>query len=569
MKMIDTWLRQIGGAMKFSLSFKFIIGCSLTLLATLGATFYVFNERQEQLIIRQAENEARAVFRQIVLMRRWIADHGGVFVERLPRSQPSPYLADAEIMDRQGRRYTRETPAMVTKELAKYSREEGLFWFHITSLKLTNPENAPDPFERRALLAFEQENLREFTAIETINGQAYLRYISPLYVEEACLKCHREQGYKLGDVRGAISVALPMDKTFAEATLNRRRMFASMLLVVGALSGAMIFMMRHLVLAPMKRLSTSIQEFSRGNYEAGAIPPTGDEFEDLSRAFAEMAARLTGYHDDLQDRIREATRDLAETNQKLRETNRLLSAASERKSDFIARASHELRTPLTSIKGSMEYVTARLAGLSPQEIGNCPQDELRDFFQLINKNTDRLIRMVNTMLDIERIEMGRTTALHRAKLDLVVVIRETVTGLTFLAEEKGVRITTLLPETLPLRADEDRIRQVLTNLLANAVKFSPDQSTVTIRAFPEEGFAVVEVQDQGPGIPVAEREKVFDKFYKLGNKEGSGLGLAICRSIVEAHGGVIGVADSRGPGACLYFRLPAGPEANQANDKGE
>lgn len=557
MKRIDAWLRQLGEAMKFSLSFKFIVGCSLTLLATLGATFYVFNERQEQLIIRQAENEARAVFRQIVLMRRWIADHGGVFVERLPRSQPSPFLTDPEILDREGRHYTKETPAMVTKELSKYSREEGLFWFHITSLKLTNPENAPDPFERRALLAFDQENLREFTAIETIDRQSYLRYISPLYVEEACLKCHLAQGYKVGDVRGAISVSLPMDKTFTEAARNRRRMFASMLLVVGALSGAMIYMMRHLVLAPMKQLTTAIQAFSLGNYQAAPILRTGDEFEDLSRAFAEMAARLTGYHGDLEDRIREATSDLAETNQKLLETNRLLSAASERKSDFVARASHELRTPLTSIKGSMEYVTARLADLAPQEISTCPLDELRDFLQLINKNTNRLIRMVNTILDIERIEMGITTTLHNSEFDLVVAIGETVTGLSCLAEERGVVIATLLPETLVLRADEDRIRQVLTNLLANAVKFAPDQSTIIIRAFSEEGFIVVEVQDQGLGIAKAEREKVFDKFYKLGNKEGSGLGLAICRSIIAAHGGVIGVADSQKPGACLYFWLPA------------
>ncbi|MBA3004277.1 MAG: HAMP domain-containing histidine kinase, partial [Desulfurivibrio sp.] len=239
------------------------------------------------------------------------------------------------------------------------------------------------------------------------------------------------------------------------------------------------------------------------------------------------------------------------------DSNRLLSAASDRKSDFVARASHELRTPLTSIKGSMEYVTARLARLSPQEAGNCPQEELRDFFQLITKNTDRLIRMVNTMLDIERIEMGMTSAMHYAGLDLAVVIRETVVGLACLAEEKEVWITSLLPENLPLLADEDRIRQVLTNLLANAIKFTPDQSTVTIRAFLEEGFAVVEVQDQGAGIPTAMREKVFDKFYKLGNKEGSGLGLTICRSIIAAHGGVIGVADSRESGACLYFWLPA------------
>ena len=130
-----------------------------------------------------------------------------------------------------------------------------------------------------------------------------------------------------------------------------------------------------------------------------------------------------------------------------------------------------------------------------------------------------------------------------------------------------MRLTAMLPEALPLRADEDRIRQVLTNLLANAIKFTPDQSTVTIRTFMEENSAVVEVQDQGPGIPMAEREKVFDKFYKLGNKEGSGLGLAICRSIIAAHGGIIEVSDKE-PGGCLYFRLPTGLEATPATAKG-
>jgi signal transduction histidine kinase len=549
--------------MKFCLSFKFIVGCCLTLLVTLGATFYVVNQRQEQLILRQAENEARAIFRQIVLMRRWIADHGGIFVENAPGVPVSPYVAEAEILDHRGRRYTKKTPAMVTKELANYSREEGVFWFHITSLKLTNPENAPDPFERRALLAFDQEAQGEVITVETIDRHPFLRYISPLYVEESCLACHQKQGYKVGDVRGAISVTLPLDKTFAEAARNRHRMFASMLVVVAALSGAMILMMRHLVLAPMQRLSAAIRDFSEGKPHGGAILHTGDEFEELSRAFAEMAAHLTGHHDELRERVRAATSELAESNQKLQESNRLLSAASDRKSDFVARASHELRTPLTTIKGSMEYVTARLAELSPAEAGNCPQSELRDFFDVITRNTNRLIRMVNTLLDIERIEMGVTAALNFSRIDLTRVIRETATTLGCLAQEKEMRITTALPEALPLLADEDRIRQVLTNLLANAIKFGPPRSTVSIRARQEDDLVVVEVQDQGPGIAVTEREKIFDKFYKLGNKEGSGLGLAICRSIIAAHGGVIGVADQE-PGACLYFWLPADSEGTTA-----
>jgi signal transduction histidine kinase len=215
-----------------------------------------------------------------------------------------------------------------------------------------------------------------------------------------------------------------------------------------------------------------------------------------------------------------------------------------------------LRTPLTSIKGSMEYVTARLTRVSPETADSTGRDELLEFFELIRKNTDRLIRMVNTMLDIERIEMGSAGALHFSDIDLAEVISESVAGFLYAAARKDVHIVASVPETLPIRADEDRIRQVLTNLLANGIKFAPDHSTIDVRAVREREFVLVEVSDQGPGIPAAERERVIEKFYKLGNKEGSGLGLAICRSIVEAHGGTIGIADRKDVGARVYFRLP-------------
>lgn len=555
--------------MKFSLSSKFVIGCSLTLLTALSTTFYVINQRQERLILQQVENEARAVFHQIVVMRKWIADHGGVFVEKLPWKEPPPHLYDPGIVDAQGRHYVRETPAMVTKELGKYAREKGLYWFHITSLLLTNPENAPDEFERKALLAFEQKSLHELINIESLDGQHYLRYISPLYVEEACLPCHVGQGYAVGDIRGAISVTIPLSKTFAEATANRRGMFIAMLLVVGLLSAAMIFMMRQLVLNPMRRLSASIQRFSAGNYEADAILRTGDEFEDLSRAFAEMAARLTEYHGGLQEKIAAATKDLAATNLKLLEANHLLSLSNERKSDFIARASHELRTPLTSIKGSMDYITARLGQIPQEEAGRCRRDELLEFFELIRKNTDRLVRMVNTMLDIERIETGAEGALRFAIIDLAEVLRECVASFLYTAAQKEVQICPSLPPTLPVRADEDRLRQVLTNLLANSLKFAPARTTITLGAWREGDAVRVEVTDEGPGIPTDQRERVFDKFYKLGTKEGSGLGLSICRSIIEAHGGRISVADKPPPGACVWFRIPASDDVFPIGDEHE
>ncbi len=551
--------------MKFSLSFKFVVFCSLILLTALSATFYAINQRQERLIIRQAENEARAIFHQIVMMRQWIADHGGVFVEKRPGMTTPFYCSEPEIIDQQGRHYVRETPAMVTKELGKYAREEGLYWFHITSLHLTNPENAPDDFERRALESFEEEDLNEMIVIETIDDLPYLRYISPLYVENACLACHLDQGYDIGNIRGAISVTIPLSQTFEEALANRRGMFFSMLLVVALLSGSLILMMRRLVLTPMKKLSSSIQHFSEGSYPKGTIVRSGDEFEDLSRAFAEMAGRLTEYHKGLQDKVRSATSDLEAINLKLLEANHLLSISSARKSDFIARASHELRTPLTSIKGSMEYVTA-LLGRQDAAAEGCRRDELLEFFELIQKNTDRLIRMVNTMLDIERIETGAEGALHFSDIDLTDIVRESVAAFLYAAAPKDVHIGASTPETLPLRADEDRIRQVLINLLSNSVKFAPENSTIIVRAFRDGETVRVEVSDEGQGIAMEERGRIFEKFYKVGSKEGSGLGLAICRSIIEAHGGTIGVAEHASPGACVYFTLPVeGPREKDGN----
>ncbi|MDO3377266.1 sensor histidine kinase [Geoalkalibacter halelectricus] len=539
--------------MKLSLSVKLVAGCSLILLGALSLTFYIINERQERLILRQAENEARAVFQQIVIMRRWIADHGGVFVEKVPWAQSSPFLTDPEIVDSQSRHYARKTPAMVTKELADYARDEGLYWFHITSLKLTNPENLPDAFEREALLKFEQESLGEIIAKETLAGNTFLRYISPLYVEEACLGCHGGQGYEIGDVRGAISVTLPLSKVFAEAAANKRTMFVAMLLVVATLSGALIYLLRRLVLSPMKQLSTSIQGFSESRYETGPILRTGDEFEDLSRSFEAMAGRLIQHHEGLEEKIRAATEELAAA-------NRELSLASERKSDFLMRAAHELRTPLTSINGAMEYLSTRLSGSQPAPAAPAlaaDQDELRDFFQIIQKNTDRLIRMVRTMLDIEHIEMGAETALKRAPVDLAQVIQECITGFAFDAASRKVRLCTLPAQLPQVWADEDRIRQVLINLLANAVKFAPENSTIQVCAAPTGSLVRVEVCDEGPGIPPEHRQKVFETFFRSGGKEGSGLGLAICRVIVRAHGGEIGVADAKkGMGTCMYFTLP-------------
>ena len=506
----------------------------------------------------QVENEARAIFRHTVLTRKWISDHGGIFVEKLPWAKASPYLQDSEIYSG-GKRYIKETPAMVTKELSHYAKEKGAYWFHITSLKLTNPENAPDAFEKKALAEFEHKKIRELMSLEAIDNAKYLRYIAPLYVEDTCLRCHARQGYKVGDVRGAISVTVPVERTFASIAENRKRMFTAALLTVLSLMGAMLLMMRRLVLTPMRRLQSSIKEFSSGTYTPEDMLRTGDEFGDLCRSFSEMAGAISEYHGCLNDKIRAATEDLENTNKKLIEANAMLSDANVRKSDFIARASHELRTPLTAIKGSMDYISTKLSSIPPEKMEGTSLDDLHIFFEVIKKNAERLIRMVSLMLDIERIEMGGAE-LQFVTADLSCLIAETITALQVNAEEKGITLRADIPGSLPVLLDEDRMRQVVVNLLSNAIKFSYEGSAITVRAFEDGDFIVAEVCDAGPGVPEPEQERIFDKFHKKGNRDGAGLGLAICKSIIEAHHGAIGVISDGLRGSRFYFRLPRGAD---------
>ncbi len=136
---------------KVPLVVKFLIGIAGTLAAALIAVFFFLAQQQERLIMAQIEREARVLFRQVVITRAWIADHGGVFIEKLPNMKRSPYLRDDEISDQSGKKYLLKTPAMITKELSRYAEDQGLYWFHITSLKLTNPENAPTTLNGRHL----------------------------------------------------------------------------------------------------------------------------------------------------------------------------------------------------------------------------------------------------------------------------------------------------------------------------------------------------------------------------------------------------------------------------------
>ena len=539
--------------MRINLSLKYIISTIIILATVMGITLVVISKRHERLVLTQTEMQAKALFQQIVITRRWIADHGGVFVEKLPWVKPNPYLPDSLIRDEKGKWYVKENPAMVTKQLSQYAQKEGLYFFHITSLKLLNPENAPDDFERNALQDFETKKLKDSSNVEKIGGSYYFRYIAPLYVEEACLQCHDKQGYKVGDIRGAISVSVPMDYAFNVINSDRKYMLYGGIVTVTILIAVLFMTTKRLVISPINKIRTLMFNFAKDGNPDVPVLTTNDELEDLSRAFVNMTKSISDYHTCLQDKINAATEELTIKNESLLKLNKT-------KSNFIANISHELRTPLTSIKGAMDYLSIRL---SMHKKDN--EEDLKVFFEVIKKNAERLIRLVNNVLDYERIELGELE-MHFKEINLKNVFDEVITGFRPMSEDKKVNIE-LRAEDVTVHADEDRIKQALTNLLSNALNFSPESSDIIVTLTEADGYANASVEDSGCGIAEGEKEMIFRQFYSKGVKDGTGLGLAICKGIVEAHNGEIGVKTIEGKGSRFWFTIPKTRKEAFLNEK--
>ena len=223
------------------------------------------------------------------------------------------------------------------------------------------------------------------------------------------------------------------------------------------------------------------------------------------------------------------------------------------KSEFVSTVSHELRTPLTSIRGSLGLLSGGVAGALP--------DKARGLIEIAKNNCERLIRLINDMLDIEKIESGKMT-FNLRPLELMELVEQVARANDGFAAQHGVRlqVTAAVPGG-KVQGDGDRLMQVLTNLISNACKFSPVGSSVDIAVARLGERLRVEVADHGPGISDDFRKRIFQKFSQADatntRKEGgTGLGLSISKAIIERLGGQIGFFSEPGKGSTFYFELP-------------
>ena len=233
-------------------------------------------------------------------------------------------------------------------------------------------------------------------------------------------------------------------------------------------------------------------------------------------------------------------------------------AVERMKDEFVSVASHELRTPLTSIRGSLGLLaTGKLGTLSPKG---------QRMLEIAVNNTDRLSRLVNDILDLQRMESGKIIMVKQNcnATDLIVQAAEAMQAM---ADKERITLA-IYPVSIPLWADPDHILQTLINLLSNAIKFSPPGSTILLTAEKQNQEILFKVKDQGRGIPANKLQSIFERFQQVDasdsrKKGGTGLGLAICRNIVEQHGGRLWVESVIDVGSTFYFTLPALKNSDQ------
>ncbi len=223
------------------------------------------------------------------------------------------------------------------------------------------------------------------------------------------------------------------------------------------------------------------------------------------------------------------------------------------KNEFVSTVSHELRTPLTSIKGYVDLILDGEAG----EVNEIQTE----FLGIVKENSDRLVDLINDLLDISRIESGRIH-LKVQPLDVAERIRGAVDTFRAVLEQQDRTITVEVPDGLPrVAGDPDRVGQVLINFISNAIKYSPEGGSIWVRAAEEDGFVRMSVTDEGIGIAEEDMARLFTKFYRVDSKltreiGGTGLGLSIVKSIIELLGGEVGVTSEAGAGSTFWFTLP-------------
>ena len=494
---------------------SFIAG--MTILSCVSL-FWNIN-KEYRMINEYAKIEGEASFNKDLLYRSWAAGHGGVYVPITELTTPNPYLnfiKDRDIVIKgTEKELTLVNPAYMTRQVFTLAKEQYGVKGHITSLNPIRPENKADVWETFALNLFEKGKTDEYSSIETINGIEYLRFMHVMKVEKKCLKCHSKQGYKLGDIRGGISVSVPMEKYNQAAKLKISNLVIghfSLYIIIFILSffGFRLYkkelLKRYLI---QERIIISEKKLQKQN----------EEYETINK-------------------------NLIQAKGKAEESDRLKSA-------FLANMSHEIRTPMNGILGFTDL-------LKEPELSS---DERDKFIEIIGKSGNRMLNTVNDIINISKIDADQVE-ISKTDLNINEEIENQFEFFDKEATAKGIelRLINKLPQQSIIISDKVKINSIISNLIKNAIKFT-DKGSIEILCNKKGSKLEFNITDTGMGIPENRIHSIFNRFEQADIEdtralEGSGLGLAISEAYVEMLGGNIGVDSEPGKGSTFYFTLP-------------
>ncbi len=565
--------------------------------------------------LEKARIVARSFYEIVIEFRRWGSLHGGVYVPVTDALQPNPYLivAERDVTTTTGRKLTLVNPAWMTRQVFELiaKRSSLPIISRLTSLKYVNPVNRPDAWEEKVLKEFEQ-GLQEFSSDTVINDEPYMRIMLPLKTEQACLKCHGHQGYKIGDVRGGISISVPLRPHFeAEAKEQKALLLSHVFLWFIGAGGIMLFSrnierhQQHIVESeekyrilfesnphPMWVYDLKTLRFLTVNDAAVAhYGYTRDEFlsmtiknirptEDVLPLMGNVSrvttgldkagvwrhrkkdgsliyAEITSHPVDFGGRRAEIVlandvTDSLKLEDQLRQAQKMEAVGL-----LAGGVAHDFNNVLTAIIGYGNLLQMKMA----------PTDPLRAYAASILTTSQRAAQLTQSLLTFSRKQV-----INPLLLELNGIIVRVEKLLKRLIREDIELRTELAGEDTTILADSIQLEQVLMNLVTNARDAMPGGGTLTISSvitnidadfvaangYGQPGpYVRLTVADTGAGMDEKTRERIFDPFFTTKEMgKGTGLGLATVYGIVKQHRGFIDVESAPGAGTSFHIYFP-------------
>ena len=566
-------LKRVLGETNFEVKCLVLFGFGLSVLAVL--TFALYWWQTSSLIGEQNKTTARLLMAPMIQQRHWewFAQLKANFdatenpennsePDFVPDSAPNETPAPDEVPD-QELNFAFDVLKRVEKlssELQPEHLREFKFEMVDANPAIADPANRPsDDIGYRALQEL-RNGVEEFVHIDRESNE--YRYYGAVTASETCIACHHHKNRQTadgavaiakGDLIGMARITLPLAAVESSLHATNALVITAEIVKVVLAILAIYLVVRYVITKPVLHLKKVSDAIAHGNLDMRADIRTGDEFEELSHAFNRMLRHLV----TVQEELREVNADLDGKVDELASVNLQLYEMNNVKNEFLATMSHELRTPLNSILGFSE-VLAVSTNLTDKE---------QRYASNIQTSGRSLMTLINDVLDLAKIESGKME-LHPAEFRMDDLVERQVSTLMPLAEKRQIALTWAVDAGIPtLFQDPGKMQQILTNLISNAIKFTPEGGRVRISASRIEEKCVVTIEDNGIGIPLDEQERIFEKFRQgrgvpgqtdaLTRKyEGTGLGLSIVKELSRLLDGEVYLESEFGKGSKFTVELP-------------